>query len=216
MHHDYLYQSGVVVGCEGPAPGLLRTSPVGSRRSRDGARLQNVLADAKYWNEIFRRGAEGSNERGSAGYDPAFILLEDSTRAQVTDAITECGEFLRRFEDRPNWNGGSFFFAFSGHGTDEGDLVLGDGELSPDELMELIAASISPNSSKRRHLGLVFDSCFSGLTLARLMVHPLHGDLISIVDGFAAALHDELAWELDSLGHGALTFTMRNPGERTR
>lgn len=33
-----------------------------------------------------------------------------------------------------------------------------------------------------------------------------------LIDGFAACLHDEEAWELDSLGHGVLTFTMRNPG----
>lgn len=212
MHQDYLYQAGVAIGCEGPEPGIIRTSPAGIRRSRDGAQLEHVLADARHWVEAFQRDSQNWSEKQEPGDDPLFILLENPTRPQVTNAISECGEFLRRFKDRSNWNGGSFFFAFSGHGTDEGDLVVADGELSPDDIMELIAASVDPNPPTRRRLGLVFDSCFAGLTLARIMVHPLHHDLISIPDGFAAALHDEVAWELPSLGHGALTFTMRNPG----
>lgn len=108
--------------------------------------------------------------------------------------------------------GGSFRFAFAGHGTQQGNLVLADGELAPEELAELIAVSIESNSAMRRRLALVFDSCFSGLTLARIMLHPLHGARLSILDGFAAAMHDELAWEIDALGHGALTFTLANPG----
>jgi hypothetical protein len=212
MHQDYLYQAGIAVGCEGPGPGVVRTSPVGMRRSRDGAHLQNVLADARHWHEAFLADAESWSEERRGCDSTRFILLENPRRAEVEDALVECGQFLHQFSDRPDWNGGSLHFAFSGHGTDKGELVLADGEFSPDELIELIAATVDPNPPKRRRLGLVFDSCFSGLTLARIIVHPAHGSRVSIPDGFAAALHDEFAWELDSLGHGALTFTMQNPG----
>lgn len=211
MHQDYLYQAGVAIACEGPDPGIVCTSPVGRRRSRDGAQLVHVLADATHWHTSFRRDAEGWSEKRQVGADPHFLLLENPTRAQVMSAIQECGDFLDQFKEQPDWNGGSFYFAFAGHGTDEGNLVLADSDLSPDSLVEVIAATVDPNPSKRR-LGLVLDSCFSGLALARIIVHPLHHELISIPDGFAATLHDELAWELDSLGHGAFTFTMQNRG----
>lgn len=212
MHHDYLYQSGIAVACDGPSEGITRTSPIGSRRSRDGAQLENVLADARYWQKSAIDDADRWDENRQPGDSPRFFLLNNPTHTEVIDALTECGAFLRQFEDRANWGGGSIHLAFSGHGTKEGNLVLADGELSPDELMEVIAASIKANPLRRRRVGFVFDSCFSGRTLARIIVHPLHGDRISIPDGFAAALHDESAWEFDFLQHGAFTFTMANPG----
>lgn len=214
MHQDYIYQAGLAIGCEGPSAGLVRTGPAGARRSRDGAHLDYVRADARHWYEAYQNDADAWREERRAGDEPLFTLLENSTRSQVAAAITECGDFLQQFKDQPNWNGGSFHFTFSGHGTVDGDLVLADGSLSPDELVELISTTVDPIPSKPRRLGLVFDSCFSGLTLARIMVHPLHRDLFTIPDGFAAALHDELAWELDHLGYGALTFTMRNTGSK--
>lgn len=212
VHQDYLYQAAVVIGCEGPEDGLLRSGPLGSRRSRDGAHLEHVLADARHWRESFSDAGKDQSDGNRSTIDPLVITLENPTQAVVNDAIAECGSFLQQFRERPDWSGGSFYFAFAGHGTEEGDLVLTDGELTSDELVELIAASVEPDPPIRRRLGLVFDSCFSGLTLARIMLHPLHGSRVSILDGFAAAMHDELAWEIDALGHGALTFTMANPG----
>jgi hypothetical protein len=211
-HPDYRYQAGVAIGCEGPSAGLVRTGPLGVRRSRDGAHLEHVLADAQHWYKEFKRDEEGGRDERQSGVDPFVVLLENPTRAAVADAIAECGAFLRRFRDRPDWAGGTFHFAFAGHGTDAGDLVLADGGLSPDELAELAAASVDPNPPAKRRLGLVFDSCFSALTLARIMLHPFRRSRLLITDGFAAAMHDELAWELDSLGHGALTFSMANRG----
>jgi hypothetical protein len=205
MYPDYVYEATLAVGCEGPAPGLVRSSPAGSRRSRDGAQLQCVLADARHWYKGSDNRPEPSSTYG--------ILLENPTRAQVFSGLIQCGEFLNQFKAREDWNGGTLNFTFCGHGSQGGELVLADGELSPDELIEQIDALISSTAPKRK-ARFVFDCCFSGLTLARIMVHPLHGPRISIPDAFAAALHDELAWELDSLGHGALTFTLRYPGNQ--
>lgn len=207
---DYRYQAGVAIGCEGPDAGLVRTGRLGVRRSRDGARLEHFLADARHWREAFKHNNEGGRDERPSGVDPFVVLLENPSRAAVVDAMAECGAFLHAFRDRPDWSGGSFHFSFAGHGTDAGDLVLADGALSPDELAELVTASVDPNPPAKRRLGLVLDSCFSGLTLARIMLHPLRRSQLLITDGFAAAMHDELAWELDALGHGALTFTMAN------
>lgn len=212
VHPDYRYRAAVVVSCEGPEDGIIRSGPLGSRRSRDGAQLDYVLADAHHWSDIFAGASEDQRNGQQLEPDPLVISLENPSRATVADAIAECGSFLQRFQDLPDWSGGSFRFAFAGHGTEEGNLVLANGEFAPDELAEQIAASVESNPPVRRRLGLVFDSCYSGLTLARIMLHPLHGSRLSIPDGFAAAMHDELAWEIPALGHGALTFAMANPG----
>jgi hypothetical protein len=53
------------------------------------------------------------------------------------------------------------------------------------------------------------------MAAAEVMVSDAHtgrAPAITVVDGFAAAMHDEFAWELNNLGHGALTFSMRYPG----
>jgi hypothetical protein len=201
---DYDFQGSVVIGCEGPADGLLRSGPAGPRTSRDGAKLKNVLADAHYWAGEFDPGESETKQ---------VNLLENSDRTAVLAAITEAGKFLHHHEGRPGWRGGQINFAFAGHGTEGGDLVLTDGELSPDEILETIRESTpAPTAYRWLRLAVVLDSCFSGRTLARTLLHPLHSSHFLLIDGFAAALHDEFAWELDSLGHGALTFTMRNPG----
>ncbi|WP_158838849.1 hypothetical protein [Streptomyces sp. NRRL S-1022] len=127
--------------------------------------------------------------------------------ATVERAIAECREFLSQFSDRPDWNGGSLNFIFAGHGTTRGDLVLADAKLSPDQLMCWLAERQTLDGPSRK-LQLVLDSCYSGMTLAQLMCHESHRTRVLLVDAFAAAMHDEKAWELTSLGHGALSYSM--------
>lgn len=201
---DYEFQASVVIGCEGPFEGTQRSGPAGPRTSRDGAKLKNVLADAYHWAGDFD--SEGSETK-------QVTLLENPDRAEVLAAIAEAGNFLRCYEDRPGWRGGQINLAFAGHGTEGGDFVLSDGELLVDEFLETFAESTpAPANHRCVRLAVVLDSCFSGRSLARMLLHPLHSSHFLLIDGFAAALHDEFAWELDSLGHGALTFTMRNRG----
>ncbi|MER6474596.1 hypothetical protein, partial [Streptomyces collinus] len=129
------------------------------------------------------------------------------TMADVEQAIAECRDFLSEFSDRPDWNGGSLNFIFAGHGTTRGDLVLADAKLSPDQLMSWLAERETQEGPSRK-LQLVLDSCYSGMTLARLICCESNLTGVLLVDAFAAAMHDEKAWELTSLGHGALTYTM--------
>lgn len=200
---DYNFQASVVVACEGPEDGTLRTGPAGNRRSRDGAKLAHVVADAEYWAEQF-----GSEETQAHH----VILLQNPTRAAVVAALAEAGDFLHQHKDAPAWCGGQINLAFAGHGTEAGELVLVDASISADEITNTIVEHTWTGHEPRLRLSVVLDCCFAGRTLAELILHPFHGLHYLLIDGFAAALHDELAWELEAWGHGALTFTMRNPG----
>jgi hypothetical protein len=200
---DYTFQASIVIACEGPLDGEIRTGPAGFRRSRDGAMLHHVLSDAQYWAEEFRN---------TDSLQHHVTLLENPTRADVVAAIAEAGDFLHHYKRDPGWNGGQINFAFAGHGVDGGELVLADAKLSPDEIAETIAECTWTREQTSLRLAVVLDSCFSGRTLAKLLLHRFHGTHYLLIDGFAAALHDELAWELEALSHGALTFTMRNRG----
>ncbi len=199
---DYNFTASIVIACEGPSDGQIRKGPGGLRRSRDGAKLNYVLSDARYWSETFDEDSPHHH----------VVLLENPTRAEVIDAIAEAGDFLRHYKDEPEWFAGQINLAFAGHGTKSGALVLADAELSPDEIAETIVEYTWPREQNSLRFSVVLDSCFSGKTLAKLLVHPFHGEHYLLIDGFAAALHDEYAWELEELEHGAFTFTMRNPG----
>jgi hypothetical protein len=67
---------------------------------------------------------------------------------------------------------------------------------------------------KTRHLRTAIDSCYSGLILCRLVMHPHHGHRVKVRDGFAVCLPSEEAFELRSLRHSVLTYTMLRPGTR--
>lgn len=200
---NYSFQASVVIACEGPDEGTLRTGPAGSRRSRDGAKLAHVVADAEYWAKQFRSGESQANH---------VILLRNPTRAQVLASMAEAGSYLYQHKGESGWGGGQINLAFAGHGTEAGELVLADDSLSADEIAKTIVEHTWTGHEPRLRLSVVLDCCFSGRTLAELILHPFHGLHYLLIDGFAAALHDELAWELEAWGHGALTFTMRNPG----
>jgi hypothetical protein len=77
--------------------------------------------------------------------------------------------------------------------------------------MEWCAAGRAGENDKTRHLRLIIDSCYAGLTLARMLLHPNHWAKAVIRDGLAACLPSEEAFELSSLGHCVLTHTRLRP-----
>jgi hypothetical protein len=108
--------------------------------------------------------------------------------------------------------GGSLNLIFSGHGTAEGDFVLADRPVPPDELMERCSCGRAGDNGKTRHLRVVIDSCYSGLTLCRMLLRAHHWRRLVVRDGFAASLPTEEAFELRRVGHSVLTHTMIRPG----
>jgi len=133
-------------------------------------------------------------------------LIEPS-RWEVLNAVEQASAAVERFSGEPDWNGGQVDFAFAGHGTDEGLLVVPDGEICASDIVDALLSPARANSDKRR-LSLVLDCCHAGRTLAEVVLDQRQRTDFLLIDGFAASMHDEVAWEVDLLGHGALTFAM--------
>ena len=194
------YAASITIACEGPDAGTVRGGPAGRRRSRDGAHLAHVRSDAEYWHETFKASTPVQEH----------VLLVNPTRAAVVAALTAASESLIDYQGEPGWAGGQIDVTFSGHGTVSGELVLADSSISGCELLDATLAG--PPTNDRRKFSFVFDSCHSGRTLAEVLTDDRHPRDFLVIDAYAASLPDELAWELDHLGHGALTFTMRRRG----
>lgn len=203
---DYAYQAHVQVACsgdeQGPAQGV---GPVGKFSSKSRTRLAYAVKDVSAWASRFARGTEA----GIADQVGFQVVLEEPSRDQVAEAVAEAIERLDfYFEEH---SGGSLNFVFSGHGAANGDLLLRDQALSIDELMDWCAAGRAGERRRMRHLRLVLDSCYSGAALARMILHPAHGDRVVLRDALAACLPNQEAFELPRLKHSVLTHTRLRP-----
>ncbi len=197
-HPDYNYVASVAVASDGPAEATLRGGPSGTRRSRDGAKLAHTDADARYWHEEFKREAPRVD---------FHVLLVEPTRLDVLVALYNASLAVEAFSHESDWGGGQVNFAFAGHGSEAGDLILRDGGISAADMLEAILAPARENRVKRR-VAVVLDSCHAARVLTDFVVDGRQKTDFLLIDGFAASMHDELAWELDGQGHGALTFGM--------
>lgn len=207
-HPDYWVQAHVCVACRGPeeAP-TIGHGPRGKFHSKSQTTLKHAVDDVRAWAAHFHGGAHDEGDVVNH-----HVVLESATAGALQDAIADAIDRLDfHFEDSA---GGSLNLVYSGHGATNGDLVLVDRLVSPDELMEWCAGGRAGGNGKTRHLRTVIDSCYSGLTLCRLVMHPHHLRRVVVRDGFAACLPSEEAFELRSLGHSVLTYTMLRPGTR--
>jgi hypothetical protein len=196
---DYKYQTHVFVACSGgSADAAEGQGPRGKFVSKAQTRLAHAVADVNAWADRFAGGEAGFKDEIDF-----HVLLQEATRSEVADAIAEAVDRQEFYFD--DSKGGSLNFVFSGHGHPDGDLALEDGPLSADELMEWCTAGRAEN------LRLVIDSCYAGLTLARMLLHPSHWNGAVIMDGLAASLPSQEAFELPSLGHSVLTYTRLRP-----
>jgi hypothetical protein len=131
------------------------------------------------------------------------VLINPSI-SDATSAVTEAIAAV----DAVDPTDGQVDFVFSGHGSEDGQLVLRDGTLSAANFVELFTHR--PGRT-RLLVGAVLDCCYSGRWLADVVTDCDYGygKALTVVDGFAACLPDEFAYELDELGHGVLTYTMK-------
>jgi hypothetical protein len=138
--------------------------------------------------------------------------LINPRRQEVLDALSEASRAADDARRESGWHGGQVDFAFAGHGTPAGGLCVTDAEVNAQDLVDAVLAART--SSEQRYLSLVLDACYSARVLCEVLADERHSTDLLLIDGFAASLHDEAAWELERLGHGALTFAMRNRGNR--
>lgn len=207
-HPDYRFQAHVCVAVPGPGEAAASgEGPRGKFHSKSQTTLRYAIEDVKAWAANFRT----AEYDGQDAVD-CHLLLTQATASQLEDAIAHAVERLDfHFEES---SGGSLNLVFSGHGSPQGDLVLADRLVSPDELMEWCAVGRAGDDEKTRHLRIVVDSCYSGRTLCRLLLHQDHWKRVVVRDGFAACLPSEEAFELRSLGLSVLTYSMLRPGRR--
>lgn len=206
-HPDYHYTCSVAAACAGAGNGTVRGGPAGPRRSRNGALLAHVEADARYWHARLPRERAGFLDEKSDPPDFRDALLIEPTRQEVLDTLFQASVAVEAFSAEPDWDGGGVDFVFAGHGLPDGRLVVQDGALSASELIDAVLEPRHDRRAKRR-LALVLDCCHSGRTLAEVVVDKRQKTDFLLIDGFAACMHDELSWELDLLGHGVLTSSM--------
>ncbi|WP_088281432.1 caspase family protein [Kineosporia sp. A_224] len=201
-HPDYTHRFAVLVACSGPVESSpIQVGPKGAYVSKASAELRYAIADVNEFGKDFY------------GLEPdaddclrELTLLREATRDDVLAAVRVATEALNSHCDHSN--GGTLDFYFSGHGFPDGDMCLIDGPLSPNDLAD--AWSYGAAEDPRRHIRLALDSCFAGMTLARMLLHPEHWRTFVLRDAWAAALPSEEAFELPALGHGVLTHYMMN------
>jgi hypothetical protein len=167
--------------------------PVGRLRRRDSALLEFTVNDAVYWHDVFV---------GAGGPARSHELLTNPSISDVALALTKAIAAV----DAVDPTDGQIDFVFTGHGSEDGGLVLRDGTLSAAQFAELF----KHRSGRTRLLvGVVLDCCYAGRWLAELLTDRGYGKALTVVDGFAACLPNQFAFELEALGHGVLTYTMK-------
>lgn len=199
------WQANVSVAASGPGftPGARDVTGFGAY-SKAAAELRYTIADVAYLSEEWRTppyAAPFEFHASEYGGDYATVL----------DALARAKNFLIEGSLDPDFDGGSLLFAFSGHGREgDGTLWLDDNTfLSADDFVGACVdtAQAAPGRGRLR-LSILLDSCYSGAFLLRTLERTLHehADLL-VADYFmAAAMPDELAWEVPVLGHGLSTF----------
>lgn len=193
--------ASLAIGAVGPEAGRSVYGPAGVGRSKAGAQLRFVTADALHWRERF----------GSAGKDPRSFLhdmLIDPTMEEVFDALHIAREFLARGWSPSGMWGGEFCLFFSGHGERDGSVVFRDGTIPLPELLGVVAAGIPARTDARLKLGVALDACFGGAALCGALYDlPDH---VFLRTGLASSLHDEESFEYGALGHGLFTYVMKH------
>ncbi len=207
-HRNDAEIASIAISCPGPGNGEVRNGRAGPRRSKDGAKLRFTAADGAALRAI-HLGSAPEPELAWSNHPRRAIHLVDPTIAELDDAVAAATEYVLRARVAGVWNGGGIEFFYSGHGSGgTGAWVLRDGQVSGSELVEMVGSRVSADDEPRG-IGLILDSCYAGAFMAHVLAESW-GDLwnVSPRDMLAGALHNELAWELAHLGHGALTYSI--------
>lgn len=135
--------------------------------------------------------------------------------SDVRDALTEAGVRLREWSLEEDWDGGGLAIYYMGHGDCEPfALCLRDGDLLAADLAAWVAALV-PDARQPLDLDLVLDSTFASGVVGEFALAN-DWDRVVLDDVVAASLHDDSAWECDSVAHGLMTWSYKLKGHRGR
>lgn len=192
----------IAIAAPGTDPGEIRTGPAGTRRSRDGALLKHCVADCRKWLKLEPDvEADGIKE----------FFLEDPDTEELERAIQQAGKYVLAQKESDYWNGGGISIWYSGHGENStGAWSLRDGSYTAQALVEILRP-IGNEAGGSLGLEVGMDSCHSGAFFAHLMEQAQDAPLAPR-DMYISCLPSQASWEIDSLGHGALAFTLFHQG----
>lgn len=198
------WQAFLSISASGPEFAPIFEEAGRALRPRMAADLRYTTADTDFLERHFREPNYDSGEL------EIHRRLRNPTIGDVGTALQDVLEWFRSHRDHAEWDGGALQLTFAGHGSEpDGRLVLADGELTPDYLIEeslRIAADAS--RSARLRLSLILDSCHSGAFAAKALEASLGNDVLVPFNVVASCARDEFAWEESSLGHGIFTYCL--------
>ena len=194
-------RASVVIASAGTATADVVQTRYGELRSRSGADLRFTANDAEAVSDRWRA-------KGGSLPDEFHVLLIDPSLGQVEAAIKDMSMRVAgcRYDV-------ALDLYFAGHGCEvTGDLVLTDGTLSPNRLLDLQRQHIRLDGYPRT-IGVFLDSCYSGAFLVHLAVEALDGiGEFRLDEGLASCLPNEECYENPLLEHGVFTYTHLNEG----
>ena len=149
----------------------------------------------------------------SENYDTAPNELHRRlTNPKLEEFRREMGtiqNWFSNFYDHDDWDGGCLTFTYAGHGREsDGALVLEDGDITWACFLNELLTLVPENNEHRLRVIILLDSCYSGSFLTELQ-HTMRDEYSEQFFPYysaAACLHDEVAREFRSLGHGLFTY----------
>lgn len=206
------YTAYISVSCSGPEESTVFRGPIGEIRRRSGADLRYTTADSDWLYEHFR------TPNYDTGPEDIHVRLVNPERQEFLRAVEDVSNQLNTFTCKDNWSGGSLTVVYAGHGKRRtGALVFKDAPLTGHELLKTVAKHASDDKHRRR-LDLVLDSCFSGAFVSSVIAEAVNHrrNTVFPCSLFAAALHDEYAWEYPRYGHGIWTSAFQQQTKSPR
>jgi hypothetical protein len=149
----------------------------------------------------------------SINYDTApkelHLRLKNPTIEEFRIEMSQIQSWFSHCNDKDDWDGGCITFTYAGHGREaDGALVLEDGNITWDSFLSELLTLVPENNGHRLRVIILLDSCYSGNFLTELQhtMRDEYSDKFSPYYSAAACLHDEVAREFRSLGHGLFTY----------
>jgi Caspase domain len=173
------------------------------------AQLEYTHADASYYSRFWQE-------------EEGWPWPDELTRFTNHDLIgAQFGDVQRAFDESVDWfareaeedaafDGGGIHFTFSGHGREDGVLVLeNDTSFAPRDLVAFaLEAHGAANTDQQTKLVVYLDACHSGafiLDLLDIVLSECPTEL-GVFRATASCFPDELSYEVPELGHGLATY----------
>src|SRR2546426_1929628 len=198
------WQAFLSISASGPEFAPIFEEAGRALRPRMAADLRYTTADTDFLERHFR---EPNYDSGDLEF---HRRLRNPTIGDVVTALQDVLEWFRSHRDHADWDGGGLQLVFAGHGSEpDGRLVLAEGELTPDYLIEeAMRMAADASHPGRLRLSLILDSCHSGAFVAKALAGTLRTDVLVPFNVVASCARDEFAWEESSLGHGIFTYCL--------